>query len=221
VIEHLERRTLTTLIPYDNNPKKHSPEQIRALAKSIKEHGWTQPIVVDEDNVILAGHGRRLAALELGLTDIPVLVRADLTESQKKAVRIADNTIAALGELDLSALRTEVVELMQDQEFQFSLDDLGLGDFDFDLDDRSLESLLDHSESRSESGAPYPTGTGQGPSGNGSERPQRDYSVPDLSAEKQPVSLFQIVVSCTDEGHQREVYEYVIKAGYDAKVLTI
>lgn len=219
--QQLERRALATLLPYDNNPKKHPPEQIRALAKSIQEHGWTQPIVVDENNVILAGHGRRLAALELGLTEIPVLVRSDLTESQKRSIRIADNAIAALGELDLDTLRTEVVSLMQDQDFELSLDDLGLGDFDFDLDDRPLESLLDTSESRSDVGAPSPTGASQQTSGEASERPQRDYSVPDLSAEKQPVSLFQIVVSCTDEAHQREVYEYVTKAGYDAKVLTI
>lgn len=214
MIEQLERRDIHTLVPYEGNAKKHPPEQIRALAKQIQEHGWTSPIVVDENNVILAGHGRRLAAIEAGLKVVPVLVKTGLSESQKRAVRVSDNAIAALGEIDVEALQAEVLSLMQDGDFALNLDDLGLGGFDFNFDDSTIENLLETPVEGSVGSAPPSSVTT-------SEKPQRDYSVPDLSAEKQPVSLFQVVVSCEDEAQQRTVYEYVREAGYDAKVLTI
>jgi hypothetical protein len=217
MIEQLERRDIHTLVPYEGNAKKHPPEQIRALAKQIQEHGWTSPIVIDENNVILAGHGRRLAAIEAGLKVVPVLVKTGLSESQKRAVRVSDNAIAALGEIDVEALQAEVLSLMQDQDFDLSLDDLGLSGFDFSFDDSTIESLLETPVDGSVGSTPLTVGA----AGGASEKPQRDYSVPDLSAEKQPVSLFQVVVSCEDEAQQRNVYEYVREAGYDAKVLTI
>lgn len=104
------------LIPYENNAKIHDAKQVEKIAKSIAEFGWRgNPIVVDKDGVIVAGHGRRLAALKLGLAQVPVIVASDLTEDQIKALRLADNRVA-LGEYDSDLLQAE------------------LADIDFDLD---------------------------------------------------------------------------------------
>ena len=85
------------LVPYERNAKKHPDSQIDRLAMHIEGVGWDQPIVVDENLTILKGHGRRLAALKLGLDKVPVVKVAGLTEAQKKAVRLADNKLAESG----------------------------------------------------------------------------------------------------------------------------
>jgi ParB-like chromosome segregation protein Spo0J len=82
------------LVPYERNAKKHPSTQVERLAMHIEGVGWDQPIVVDENNVILKGHCRLLAAKHLKLEKIPVVVAKDLTEAQKKAVRLADNKLA-------------------------------------------------------------------------------------------------------------------------------
>ncbi|MFH3639762.1 ParB/Srx family N-terminal domain-containing protein, partial [Acinetobacter baumannii] len=76
--------------PYELNAKIHSEEQVAKIAESIARFGWDQPIVVDKNGVIIKGHGRRLAAIKLGLIEVPVLVRDDLNEEQVKAARLAD-----------------------------------------------------------------------------------------------------------------------------------
>ena len=85
---------LSEIIPYDKNPKKHPQEQIEKLSESIKAFGFDQPIVVDEHNIIIKGHGRRLASQLLGLKRVPVVVRTDLSSAQVRASRIADNQTA-------------------------------------------------------------------------------------------------------------------------------
>lgn len=85
---------LADVHPYANNPKEHPDEQVAKIRSSIKNYGFDQPIVVDGDGEIIKGHGRRLAAKSLGLEQVPVLVRDDLTEGEKKAARIADNRTA-------------------------------------------------------------------------------------------------------------------------------
>lgn len=79
------------LIPYEKNAKAHPIAQVEQIANSIKAFGWTQPIVVDKDNVVVIGHGRLMAAKELKLEKVPVVMRDDLSEEQVKALRIADN----------------------------------------------------------------------------------------------------------------------------------
>lgn len=79
------------LIPYEKNAKAHPISQVEKIANSIKAFGWTQPIVVDKDNVVVIGHGRLMAAKELKLEKVPVVMRDDLSEEQVKALRLADN----------------------------------------------------------------------------------------------------------------------------------
>lgn len=127
--------------PYELNSKKHDPEQVKRIAESIKQFGWDQPIVVDKSNVIIKGHGRRLAAIELGLTQIPVLVRSDLSEEQVRAARLADNRVA-LSDIDTELLRQELATLTYDlvgifdeKELDYSLADLGEINVDAFIDD--------------------------------------------------------------------------------------
>ncbi|MDX9859308.1 MAG: ParB N-terminal domain-containing protein [Rhodospirillales bacterium] len=96
-------RDPTDLTPYAHNAKTHPDGQIDRIAGSIAEYGFDQPIVVDADGVIIKGHGRRLAALRLGLKSVPVIVRADLTPAQVKAARLLDNK-SAESDWDLDAL---------------------------------------------------------------------------------------------------------------------
>ncbi len=101
--------------PYVNNPKEHPDEQVEKIRSSIKNYGWDQPIVVDGDGEIIKGHGRRLAAQSLGLQEVPVIVRTDLTEAEKKAARIADNRTAE-ADWDPAALTSEFEELQEAED---------------------------------------------------------------------------------------------------------
>lgn len=137
---------IDTVIPYANNAKKHTVEQIDKLASMIAEYGHDVPIVIDGDNVIIKGHGRFLACKKLGMETVPVIVRDDLTPAQVKAARIADNKIAE-SEWDEDLLRLELSEL-DDLGFDLDLtgfDDFDLGEFDDDVtsldDDADLDSV--------------------------------------------------------------------------------
>ena len=113
--------TVDTLIPYVNNPKEHPPAQIDKIASSIKNYGFTVPIVIDGQNEIIMGHGRVTAAKKLGMSEVPCIIRDDLTESQVKALRIADNKVSE-SEWDIELLLAEVDGL---EEFTgFSLDEI-------------------------------------------------------------------------------------------------
>lgn len=90
-IDKVEWLAPDALIPYEKNAKAHPMDQVEQIANSIKAFGWTQPIVVDKDNVVVIGHGRLLAAKELKLEKVPVVMRDDLSEDQIKALRLADN----------------------------------------------------------------------------------------------------------------------------------
>lgn len=107
------------LIPYARNSRTHSPEQVAQIAASIKEFGFTNPILIDEENGIIAGHGRLLAAQKLGIEEVPVIVMAGLTAAQKKAYVIADNKLALNAGWDDEMLRVEFQEL---QEMGFDLE---------------------------------------------------------------------------------------------------
>ena len=90
----IESRTLENLIPYARNARTHSDEQVSQIAGSIAEFGFNNPILVDRDGGIIAGHGRALAARQLNLTHVPVIVLDHLTENQKRAFILADNKLA-------------------------------------------------------------------------------------------------------------------------------
>ena len=90
----VDYRPVGTLIPFAKNARTHSDEQVAQIAASIREWGWTNPILVDGDNGIIAGHGRLLAARKLGMTEVPVIELAGMSEAQKRAYIIADNKLA-------------------------------------------------------------------------------------------------------------------------------
>jgi DNA modification methylase len=112
-------KDINSVIPYVNNTKKHPSEQVDKIAGSIAEFGFDQPIVVDGEGVVIKGHGRLLASRKLNLSQVPVLVRTDLTPMQVKAARIADNRVAE-SEWDDEMLRIELGEL-KDMNFDLSL----------------------------------------------------------------------------------------------------
>jgi DNA modification methylase len=121
-------KLVTELIPYVKNSRTHSDEQVAQIAASIKEFGWTNPILIDGENGIIAGHGRLLAARKLGYKDVPTIELADLTETQKKAYIIADNRLALNAGWDNEMLKLEfdqLTELGFDLELTgFSLDEI-------------------------------------------------------------------------------------------------
>src|SRR6478609_2355454 len=108
----VERRPVAALVPYARNARTHSPEQVAQIAASIREWGWTVPVLVDEADTIIAGHGRVLAAQSLGIAEIPVMIAAGWSEAQKRAYVIADNQLAITGSgWDPELLRLELGEL--------------------------------------------------------------------------------------------------------------
>jgi DNA modification methylase len=130
--QHLIKST-KDLIPYINNSRTHTDDQINQVASSIKEFGFTNPVLIDEDGGIIAGHGRILAANKLGLTEVPCIVLAGLTKAQKKAYIIADNQLALNAGWDMDKLKLEI-------------EDLGELDFDVNLlgfDDDFINNLFD------------------------------------------------------------------------------
>jgi len=113
------QKPVDTLIPYINNSRTHSDSQVAQIAASIKEFGWTNPILIDGENGIIAGHGRLMAARKLGYTEVPTIELKDLTVTQRKAYIIADNKLALNADWDNEILALELAEL---------------GDMGFDLD---------------------------------------------------------------------------------------
>tara|TARA_R110002153_G_scaffold164067_1_gene316621 strand:+ start:17 stop:616 length:600 start_codon:yes stop_codon:yes gene_type:complete len=117
--DNIERRKVNDLIPYARNSRTHSPAQVDQIAASIKEWGFTNPILIDETGTIIAGHGRVMAAQKLGIDDLPCMTATGWSEAQRRAYVIADNKLALNADWDMEALKIE----MQD-----------LGDLNFDLD---------------------------------------------------------------------------------------
>ena len=118
-------KKVSDLIPYVNNSRTHDEEQVIQICSSIKEFGFTNPVLIDEDNGIIAGHGRLMAAKKLELNTVPCLVLAGLSEAQKKAYVIADNAIALNASWDMDKLSLEV-EALEAADFDLSL--LGFND---------------------------------------------------------------------------------------------
>src|SRR5262249_20264942 len=121
---HVEMRPISSIKPYDNNPRVNDPA-VDAVAASIKEFGFNQPIVVDEKSVIIVGHTRYKAALKLGMETVPVYTAAGLTPAQARAYRLADNQTAALSRFDEARLVQELLEL---QGMNYDLSQTGFGE---------------------------------------------------------------------------------------------
>jgi DNA modification methylase len=133
----VERWPISRLIPRTNNPRTHSREQIAQIAASIKEFGWTNPILVDAADEILAGHARVLAARKLRMEEVPVIVLRHLSEAQRRAVVIADNQLALNAGWDETRLREELEAL---RNADYDLDIIG-------FDDIELQRLLEAQDS--------------------------------------------------------------------------
>jgi site-specific DNA-methyltransferase (adenine-specific) len=136
------QKPVDKLIPYINNSRTHSDEQVAQIAASIKEFGWTNPILVDGENGIIAGHGRLMAARKLGYTEVPTIELKDLTETQRKAYIIADNRLALNAGWDNEMLTIELNDLLADG---FALEMLGFDPKELDalLEPEVLEGLTD------------------------------------------------------------------------------
>lgn len=106
-------KPLKRLLPYLNNPRTHSEEQVEQIAASIREFGFTNPILLDGDNGVIAGHGRLAAAKLLGLKSVPCIELSHLSEAQKRAYIIADNKLALNAGWDEELLRLELTELKE------------------------------------------------------------------------------------------------------------
>ena len=126
----LEYLPVTKLTAYETNSRTHSDEQINQIAASINEFGFTNPVLIDLDNTIIAGHGRVQAAKQIGMDEVPCLRLSHLTEAQRKAYVIADNKLALNAGWDDELLRQEIAEL---KDMDFDIDLLG-----FDLDELNL-----------------------------------------------------------------------------------
>lgn len=137
---------IAKLVPYAKNVKKHDEKQVARLAESIQRFGWRgNPIIVDKHGVIIAGHGRRLAALKIGMLKVPVIVEDDMSVDQARAFRLADNR-AAISDIDTEILKEELLDfdgyeelldgIFDSKELDFVVADLGVmneGIFDDDL----------------------------------------------------------------------------------------
>jgi ParB-like chromosome segregation protein Spo0J len=140
--DKVERWDITRLTPYARNSRTHSDEQIGQIAASIKEWGWTTPVLVDEDGSIIAGHGRTLAAQRLKMTEVPVMVAKGWSDAKKRAYVIADNKLAMNAgwdnemlalefselqgmdfDLDLTGFKTEEIQALQPPDFEPGTED--------------------------------------------------------------------------------------------------
>jgi len=125
IVDKVELVSVEDLIPYHNNPKDHPRDQIDKIKSSIKNFGFTVPLVVDDQNEVIAGHARLTAAREIGIPRVPCVIRSDLTEAQARAFRIADNKVAESG--------------WNEEALAEELDLLDLDDFNLDLTGFSMD----------------------------------------------------------------------------------
>jgi hypothetical protein len=175
----IETRPVERLIAYVRNARTHSDDQVAQIAASIAEFGFVNPVLIGTDDVIVAGHGRVLAAKRLGLPEVPVIVLDHLNEAQRRALVIADNKLAENAGWDEAMLRAELAAL---REEDFDLDILGFSDDD-------LLRILD---SIDPSGPPSPDGKDAGEDGTSS--PDSPASEPSVTlAERFGVPPFSVL----------------------------
>lgn len=116
----IEQLSVDALIPYSNNARTHSDDQVTQIASSIKEFGFNNPILVDKTNGVIAGHGRLMAAKKLGMDTVPCIKLEHLTDAQRKAFILADNKIALNSGWDYELLKVEV-ENLSDEDFRLEI----------------------------------------------------------------------------------------------------
>lgn len=182
---------LADLREYENNPRNNDGA-IQAVAESIKQFGWRVPLVVDKDNIIVAGHTRYRAAQLLGLDRVPCLIADDLTPEQVKAYRLADNKTAELAEWDFSALEIELAELSE-MELDFDMSDFGFIDSEFDKNEEEVE---------------------------GDEQDEIEEEINADSSYKYQ-EQYGVIVICESEEEQESTYNELMESGYKCKVVAV
>jgi hypothetical protein len=130
--DNIERRKVSALIPYARNARTHSDAQVAQIAASVREWGWTNPVLIDAEGGLIAGHGRVLAARKLGIEDVPCMIATGWSDAQKKAYILADNQLALNAGWDKTLLGGELQDL---NAIKF---DIGLVGFDPQM----LEDLM-------------------------------------------------------------------------------
>lgn len=200
----IEFRDPQSLTPYHRNNKKHPTGQIDKLAGAIAEFDFDVPIVVDSKGVVIKGHGRREAAIRLGLKQVPIIVRSDLSAAQIKAARIADNRIAEEGKTDYEALALELEDIADIDEELLKFTGLDTAELARYLE----ESLTDH-----EFGERGQGGEGAGQKGEGED--DEDDAVAKSPAEKIPVPI----VLTPMQSQQWEAFKMALGEKNDTKAL--
>lgn len=192
-------KKLSELKDYENNARTHPPKQIKKVKASIKRFGFTNPVLIDEDDTIIAGHCRTLCAKQLKMSEVPCIKLVGLTDAEKKAYVLADNQLPLDAGWDMAMLENELLDL-QSADF-----DLDLTGFDSDILG-SLGSLdsLDIS--------PTKTITAKDMENN-------DERI--LNNEKQYVEKFSVVVECKNEAEQEKLFNKLTKEGFSCRVQSL
>lgn len=155
---NIKQQKVEDLIPYENNPRNNE-NAVEAVAGSIREFGFKNPIIVDQNNVIVAGHTRLLAAKELGLKEVPTIIADDLTTEQINAYRLVDNKTNELAQWDIDMLERELSEIDSIDMEEFGFDDFPDLELDKVIEDDFEDEELDHEEPISQSGEIYQLGS--------------------------------------------------------------
>ena len=142
-------KNINDLIEYDSNPREHTPEQVEQVANSIREFGWTMPILIDETNEIIAGHGRLMAGKQLGIKEVPCIIAKGWSDEQKKAYCIADNKLTENSTWSKGFLKLNLTSLY-DNQFNveltgFNKEELNsiLGNINFEIGIEEEQGKLD------------------------------------------------------------------------------
>lgn len=140
---------ISKLVPYENNPRNNE-SAVDTVAASIEKFGFRVPLVIDKDNVVVAGHTRLLAAQKLGMKKVPCTVADDLTEAQLRAYRLADNKVAEMATWDIPLLNAELAELTGMDDF-----DIDMSEFGFDVPDEDyVDNFFGENEESEAEGEP-------------------------------------------------------------------
>ena len=147
-------KNIDDIVPYDSNPRVRSPKQIDQVANSIKEFGWTMPVLIDDKNEIIAGHGRVLAAKKLGIKEVPCILAIGWSEEKKKAYCIADNKLTENSVWESDFLKLNI-EFLKDNDFDLKLTgfdqseiDKITGEISFDIGSLDDQGKLDERQAK-------------------------------------------------------------------------
>jgi hypothetical protein len=237
-IEYLPARDL---VPYAKNARLHSAEQVTKIAESIRAYGFNNPVLVDHAGGIIAGHGRVLAAAQIGLKDVPCVVLAHLSETQKRAYIIADNRLGEIGGgWDVETLALEVEDLRLDESI--SLDSLGFNSAELDaIFDSIAEAVNPPADVRDVEVVRVPVGVGiennptvqaEPPHGfQGTEQPELDHAPkhvnmpPPENADKESDFKYKqkhgVIIICDDVAEQEKTYNEMVERGYECRVVSV